>query len=99
MKKKLIIVKRNFIEENSCFFSVSCLKKKSWDNSIPKSVKSPVKWVVLTTEFEIFVTNEFCNPIANNNEQANKFGLLLIRKVPKIETESKMKLSINVGTT
>jgi len=49
---------------------VYLLGKNNCESSIPKSVKSPVKWVVLTTALEILVTNEFCTPIAKSNKQA-----------------------------
>ena len=73
-KKKLIIVNRNFIEAYNLNFNRACLQKKSCDNSMPKSVKSPVKCVVRTVASDIFVTNEFCNPIANSKIQTIKLA-------------------------
>jgi hypothetical protein len=41
---------------------------------MPRSVKSPVRWVVRTTELDILVTKAFCNPIAKSNIQAVIFS-------------------------
>ena len=78
MKKLIIMLKRKLIERVRIALCSLSLKKNSWDNSIPKSVNNPVKWVVLTTDFDIDVTNEFCNPIANNNAHTMIFGFFII---------------------
>jgi hypothetical protein len=65
---------------------------------MPKSVKSPVRWVVRTLEFEIVVTKEFCKPIAKSKVHAIVFGLLNTQPFPKIATKNNNIHSIEVGT-
>ena len=76
-----------------------CFGKNNWDSSIPKSVNSPVKCVVLTTVFEIFVTYEFCKPIAKSSKQAIRSGYSKSTTLLIITTESKITHSIKVGIT
>ena len=57
-------------------------------------MNKPVKCVVLTVEFEIVVTNEFCNPIAKSKENARRFGFCETKKCPNIAIKNKIRLSI-----
>lgn len=82
------------------FFRLECVSgKNNCDNSIPKSVNRPVRWVVRTTAFEILDTNEFCSPIANSNKQAIKSGDLITWKSVNNATEIRIQDSIKVGIT
>ena len=48
--------------------------KNNWENSIPKSVNKPVRWVVLTTALDILVTKEFWSPMAKSKVQTTMLG-------------------------
>ena len=78
-------------------FCAEDFKKNNWDASIPKSVKSPVKWVVLTTAFEILVTNEFWSPIENKREHISKSGKYKAEKLLETPIKIRMKLAMMVG--
>ena len=61
-------------------------------------MKSPVKWVVRTTELDILVTKAFCNPIAKSSIQAVIFwGIPPIAKVFNPHTDNNKKHSNRVG--
>ena len=64
---------------------------------MPKSVKSPVKWVVLTLASEILVTNEFCKPMAKSKLNAMRLGLFWTNTCPNKATANKIRLSIIIG--
>ncbi len=96
-KKKAIMVSRRRIEEFNFFFCSVFRKKKSCESSMPRSVNKPVRCVVRTTAFEIEVTNEFCNPIANNKLHAIRSGLLFTNRLSSKATSRRINASIPVG--
>ncbi len=55
-KKNPIMYTRNLMVALILFLFSFVIRKSNCDSSIPKSVNNPVKCVVLTTAFEIFVT-------------------------------------------
>jgi hypothetical protein len=62
-------------------------------------VKSPVKCVVLTVDFEIFVTNEFWIPIAKSIEKAINFlsKFEIFDLLPINPTTTKIIISKEIG--
>ena len=80
-----------------CFVFGWVLGQNNCESSIPKSVNKPVKCVVLTTALEIFVTKEFCSPMANNSEHTIRSEYWVSDKFVNRPIDVKIRHSISVG--
>jgi len=64
---------------------------------MPRSVKSPVKCVVLTLALDMVVTSEFCKPMAKSRLKAIVSGLFSINPLPQQPIINNIKHSVEAG--